>query len=247
MKAKLLVPENLSEITLGQYQKFLKITKDNTDTLFINQKMVSIFCNIEMNKVLAIRYTSIKEITTHLNSLFEQKPSFIPTFKKGDFEFGFIPKLDDMTFGEYVDLDTTIADWENIHKAMGVLYRPITTKRKNQYLIEAYESFDKYEMKQMPLNIVLGSLVFFLEFKQRINDTYTELFQSGGGESQLTAKANFGRKWGWYSSLYGLCKGDVLQLNNVTKQPIHKCLMFLSFEKDKIETETRMLKSKMKI
>ena len=168
MKAKLLVPENLSEITLGQYQKFLKITKDNTDTLFINQKMVSIFCNIEMNKVLAIRYTSIKEITKHLNSLFEQKPSFIPTFKKGDLEFGFIPKLDDMTFGEYVDLDTTIADWENIHKAMGVLYRPITTKRKNQYLIEAYESFDKYEMKQMPLDIVLGSLVFFWSLSKEL-------------------------------------------------------------------------------
>ena len=168
MKAKLLVPENLSEITLGQYQKFLKISEENKDSIFLQQKMIEIFCNVELKKVLNIKYSSINKITKHLNNLFEQKPSFIPTFKKGDLEFGFIPKLDDMTFGEYVDLDTTIADWENIHKAMGVLYRPITTKRKNQYLIEAYESFDKYEMKQMPLNIVLGSLVFFWSLSKEL-------------------------------------------------------------------------------
>ena len=168
MKAKLLVPENLSEITLGQYQKFLKISEENKDSIFLQQKMIEIFCNVELKKVLNIKYSSINKITKHLNNLFEQKPSFIPTFKKGDLEFGFIPKLDDMTFGEYVDLDTTIADWENIHKAMGVLYRPITTKRKNQYLIEAYESFDKYEMKQMPLDIVLGSLVFFWSLSKEL-------------------------------------------------------------------------------
>tara|TARA_R100000655_G_scaffold106788_1_gene156416 strand:+ start:154 stop:825 length:672 start_codon:yes stop_codon:yes gene_type:complete len=168
MKAKLLVPENLSEITLGQYQKFLKISEENKESVFLQQKMIEIFCNVELKKVLNIKYSSINKITKHLNNLFEQKPSFIPTFKKGDLEFGFIPKLDDMTFGEYVDLDTTIADWENIHKAMGVLYRPVTTKRKNQYLIEAYESFDKYEMKQMPLNIVLGSLVFFWSLSKEL-------------------------------------------------------------------------------
>ena len=37
-------------------------------------------------------------------------------------EYGFIPNLDDMSFGEYVDLDTYIGDWQNIHRAMAVLY-----------------------------------------------------------------------------------------------------------------------------
>tara|TARA_R100001510_G_scaffold55371_1_gene59219 strand:- start:351 stop:1022 length:672 start_codon:yes stop_codon:yes gene_type:complete len=168
MKAKLLVPENLSEITLGQYQKFLKISEENKDSIFLQQKMIEIFCNVELKKVLNIKYSSINKITKHLNNLFEQKPSFIPTFKKGDFEFGFIPKLDDMTFGEYVDLDTTIADWQTIHKAMGVLYRPLKLKQKNKYLIEPYENYDKYEMKQMPLDIVLGSLVFFWSLSKEL-------------------------------------------------------------------------------
>jgi hypothetical protein len=28
-----------------------------------------------------------------------------------------------MSFGEYIDLDTYIGDWDNIEKAMAVLYR----------------------------------------------------------------------------------------------------------------------------
>tara|TARA_R100001460_G_scaffold71186_1_gene111897 strand:- start:705 stop:1376 length:672 start_codon:yes stop_codon:yes gene_type:complete len=168
MKAKLLVPENLSEITLEQYQKFLKISDDNKDSLFLQQKMVEIFCNIELKNVLNIKYTSINKITNHLNKLFEQKPKFINSFKRDNIEFAFIPKLDDMTFGEYVDLDTTLTDWQTMDKAMGVLYRPITIKKDNKYLIEDYETYDKYNMKKMPLDIVMGSMVFFWNLSKEL-------------------------------------------------------------------------------
>ena len=93
MKVKILVPETLAEITLEQYQKFLKISKDNEDSLFLQQKMIEIFCNIEMSTVLATRYSSIKEITEHLNEIFKIKPKFISSFKRGNLEFGFIPNF----------------------------------------------------------------------------------------------------------------------------------------------------------
>tara|TARA_R110002020_G_scaffold130809_1_gene292540 strand:- start:20 stop:691 length:672 start_codon:yes stop_codon:yes gene_type:complete len=168
MKAKLLVPENLSEITLEQYQKFIKISEENKDSLFLQQKMVEIFCNIDLKQVLNIKYNSIKKITKHLNNLFEQKPSFIPTFKRGELEFGFIPKLDDMTFGEYVDLDTTLNKWKTMHKAMGVLFRPITLKQNGKYLIKQYDNYDNYDMQKMPLDVVLGSLVFFWNLSKEL-------------------------------------------------------------------------------
>ena len=168
MKVKLLVPESLAEITLEQYQKFLKISENNEDSIFLQQKMIEIFCNVELKQVLNIKYNSIVEVTNHLNKLFQQKPEFTPRFKRDSIEFGFIPKLDDMTFGEFVDLDTTIADWENIHKAMGVLYRPITISKNNKYQVEQYNSFDKYDMQKMPLDVVLGALFFFWNLSKEL-------------------------------------------------------------------------------
>ena len=168
MKVKILVPESLAEISLEQYQKFLKISEENENGLFLQQKMIEIFCNIELKQVLNIKYNSIVKITNHLNKLFEQKPEFTPTFKRQNLEFGFIPKLDDMTFGEFVDLDTTIADWDNIHKAMGVLYRPVTLSKNKKYQIESYESFDKYDMQKMPLDVVLGALFFFWNLSKEL-------------------------------------------------------------------------------
>ena len=40
--------------------------------------------------------------------------------------------LDDMTLGEYIDLDNTLGEWQEMHKAMSILYRPITFQRKNK-------------------------------------------------------------------------------------------------------------------
>ena len=48
MEIEVKVPENLSEITLGQYQKYLKIQDGDNDEMFIAQKMIEIFCNVEL-------------------------------------------------------------------------------------------------------------------------------------------------------------------------------------------------------
>jgi hypothetical protein len=62
---------------------------------------------------------------------------------------------------------------------MAVLYRPIENVFKDLYNIEDYISSETYrkELEDMPLDIVLGSLVF-LQFK-RIIESYEGLFQSG--------------------------------------------------------------------
>jgi hypothetical protein len=82
-----------------------------------------------------------------------------------------------MTFGEYVDLDSTLTEWETMDKAMGVLFRPITLKQNNKYLIEQYESYDKYDMQKMPLNIVLGSLVFFWSLSKELMNHIPSYFK----------------------------------------------------------------------
>ncbi len=46
MEISIKIPTGLDEISLGQYQKFLKIQEENEDKNFIAQKMVEIFWNL---------------------------------------------------------------------------------------------------------------------------------------------------------------------------------------------------------
>ena len=161
MKLTINIPETLNEVTLKQYQKWLKIAEGKELDSFLQQKMVEIFCNIPLKQVLQIKATDINNICEELSKLFNTEPKFIDRFTLNDKEFGFIPKLDDISFGEYVDLDTYLADWDLMNKAIGVLYRPITYKKKKQYLIEEYESAEKYDMAEVTLDVVFGAIVFF--------------------------------------------------------------------------------------
>ena len=168
MAIKLNIPESLSEITLGQYQKWAKITEGKEINNFYQQKMIEIFCKANLKDALKMRVKDINEVTIELNALFEKKPKFKDRCTFNNNEFGFIPKLDDMSFGEYIDLDTYLAEWESMDLAMGVLFRPVTFTRKEKYLIEDYETASKYDMKNMPLDVVMGALVFFWNLKTEL-------------------------------------------------------------------------------
>tara|TARA_R100001463_G_scaffold31822_2_gene71600 strand:+ start:114 stop:761 length:648 start_codon:yes stop_codon:yes gene_type:complete len=161
MRKEVIVPNSLDEITLGQYQKYLKIQDNNEDENFLAIKMIEIFCGLKGDTILAMRAKSIKDITEVLVDMFNEKPPLVKKFKMNNKEYGFIPMLEDMSFGEYVDLDTYIGDFENIHKAMAVLYRPVKQTHKEKYLIEDYVAEDNDIMKDMPMDAVLSSILFF--------------------------------------------------------------------------------------
>ena len=74
MKMELTVPNKLSEITLKQYQKFLKIQETNTDDAFLRFKMIEIFCNIDSQAVRQLRLSDTDKIIEILNNVFEEKP-----------------------------------------------------------------------------------------------------------------------------------------------------------------------------
>ena len=69
--------------------------------------------------------------------------------------------LDEMSLGEYIDLDNNASDWEKMHVAMNVLYRPIKTSKVGKYNIEEYDVKFPEVMKDMPLDAAIGSLFFF--------------------------------------------------------------------------------------
>lgn len=170
MKLELLIPTTLSDIPLGHYQKFMEVADGNSDSEFIAEKMIQIFCGIELKDVVKIKSKDVFEMVDHFNKVFTTEPKFKPTFKINDTEFGFIPNLEDISFGEYIDLENNLFDIKTIHKAMAVLYRPIISKHRNKYLIEEYVSTVNYAevMKFAPLDVVLAAKVFFYNLKNEL-------------------------------------------------------------------------------
>ena len=161
MKIEINVPTSLSEVTLGQYQKFLKIAEDNPEGNFLNAKMIEIFCGIPLSDSYKLKMSSVTAIIDILNELLSQTPKRVEQFTMNGVQYGFIPDLDEMSLGEYVDLDGSASDWNNMHIAMNVLYRKIKIKKSGKYNIVDYNVENPEKMKDMPLDAAIGSLFFF--------------------------------------------------------------------------------------
>jgi len=160
MNVNITIPTDLSEITLRQYKHFLKIQKGVDDDGFLNAKIIEIFCNMKLTNVMRLKFNDTELIVKKLTKMFDQKPNLVSNFKLDKVNYGFHPQLDNLTLGEYIDLDTFIGDWENIEKAMAVLYRPIVNKVKDKYTIEEYKLGVDQEMLDMPMDAVLSSIFF---------------------------------------------------------------------------------------
>lgn len=187
-KLKITIPSSMSEVSLGRYQDFVRATDDEalTDEEIAIQMMKS-FLDIEQSDTLKMTLESMTKISEKLAEVLAEKPTLIQRFKMGDTEFGFVPKLDDMTFGEYIDLDTYISDWDTMHNAMAVLFRPVKLKKGNKYTLYDYEG-DLYQdaMKNMPLSACMGALIFFYRLENELRKTIQTYLKEE--EKQITSE-----------------------------------------------------------
>jgi len=193
MRIEINVPTSLSEITLRQYQKFLKIAEENPEGNFLDAKMIEIFCGIPLSDSYKLKMVSVTAIIDILNSMLEVKPNHVERFTLNGVEYGFIPDLDEMSLGEYVDLDNNASKWESMHIAMNVLYRPIVTSKVGKYNIEEYTTSNPEKMLDMPLDAALGSLFFFYNLGMELSKhtiLSSNLEEVEEFQEQLTSETN---------------------------------------------------------
>ncbi len=198
---KVKIPTSLSEITLRQYKHFLKISEDVKSDNFMNAKMVEIFCSLKLAEVMKLEVNAVDEIVEMISKLFEQKPALVTRFELNGTDYGFHTGLDNMSLGEYIDLDNNIGDWPNIERAMNVLYRPVVSKLKEKYSIAEYEVGNEADILDMPMDAVLSSVFFLwnlgMELSQVMMNSleaeetevltkYLNSQENGGGINQFT-------------------------------------------------------------
>ena len=194
MKISINVPTSLSEITLGQYQKYLKIAENNQDGNFLDAKMIEIFCGVPLSESYKIKMSSVRAVIDILNELLSTNPNHVERFEMNGTEYGFVPDLDELTLGEYVDLDNNISNWDNMHIAMNVLYRPVKHSQGRRYNIVEYSVDNENKMKDMPLDAAIGSIFFFYNLGIELS-RHTILYSNNQQEMedihrQLTSQEN---------------------------------------------------------
>ena len=127
-------------------------------------------------------------------------------------QYGFHPSLDDLTLGEYVDLDTYVGDWNNIEKAMNVLYRPIEAKFGESYAVGKYKLEDADNIIDMPISAVTSSLFFLLTLGIDLSKTMMKSLDKGQKEA-LTEYLNLEQSGGGFTQFMNSLKGMLQELN----------------------------------
>lgn len=174
------VPSSLYFISLDKYQRYMAIIDNVKDKLdessdFINLKALEIFCGLELKESYKLPMSSFNFVLEQISKCLSEETPLVKRFTMrgtdgAEIEFGFHPNLKNMTFGEYIDLDSYISDWKKMNKAMAILYRPIIGSKKDMYRIEEYESSEKYSdlLKHMPASVALGAMVFFYRLGMKL-------------------------------------------------------------------------------
>jgi len=156
------------DVSLETYGKLIDYKEGNNSQEALH--MIKAMSDIPKRYAKALRLSDVSTILS--------KVATIQTLDKGAFEhiiridevnYGFHPNLDEITLGEYADMEHFIGDdyMKNLDKIMAVLYRPITKRNGQQYSIEAYDGNIEERvkiLKKMSAKQVQGALVFFWSF-----------------------------------------------------------------------------------
>lgn len=200
------IPKTLRGVKLHQWVKFMEVyekNKDNESSEFLDKKMIEILCGVSLKDLALIPIASFDTVLAHLYEILNTSVDLVSTFKmKGsdgvEVEFGIIPNLDKMTYGEWEDLENYIFDQKNLHRAMAVLYRPLVYQIGGKYRVHPYKGTEFYAdlMKEMPVDIALGARVFFYRLVKKLGNytmdsilkQYQQEQKEGSHSSNLSEK-----------------------------------------------------------
>ena len=154
------VPQNLSEVTIDKYIKAIDIIENEDIDLGIMLRLLNLFTGKSIEQLMEYPLSELDKNYQQIVKVLNEKPKFQKTFILDGKEYGFIPNLEQMKSGEYIDLTNNLG--KDILASMAVMYRLITRKFKDVYDIEKYKGTDDKEIfKNAPISVYLGAQVFF--------------------------------------------------------------------------------------
>lgn len=170
------VPDFMS---IENYSKVYKVKNFFSDDYFA-AKLVHIMSNAPVEEVLESDYQYIEYLSTYIMGLIpmDKQPKFYDRFELNGVKYGFFPNWKDLTFAEWVDMDTLSTKkpeeiLDLLHVICAIMYRPITEeKSEHDFKIEKYDIDEMKERaelfkKELDVKYILGAQFFFINFANR--------------------------------------------------------------------------------
>ena len=154
-----------SDVTLEKWVKLVDLHKGSRS----NEALETITALSDIPKQL-VNELGIQDVAIIMSKIAELQRSSDGSLRNvitvEDKDYGFHPNLEDITLGEWADIETFIKVGveKQMPEIMAVLYRPIIERKNKKYIIEAYDgniAIRAEQFKKMKAEEVQSAMVFF--------------------------------------------------------------------------------------
>jgi hypothetical protein len=203
MKLTITYPETWEEIKLKDYLEYYKLIKPYEGTDEFGKKHLELaaqyFCKVPVEYLYKLPAATFNKVDEYVSKLFSSinKMPLVTTFEVENTKYGFIPNLDDMAYGEYLDLISYTSSkemWSYMPIIMSILYRPVVNNVGKLYTIEPYNGTKDARIEMfkhiLTMDVIFGAISFFLDLqKDLLTGTLTYSVENLKGLTDLETLA----------------------------------------------------------
>ena len=160
------VPLKYADLTLGQL-----MTLQTEENRF---KRVASCADVTIEELRKAPMSEVTQADEHLMRIAEEESGrHLKVIELNGQQYGFIPNWQQFSLGEWIDIEEYSGDfWNNAHKIMSILYRPIVRQQGDAHTIEKYTAKEDSEaFKLLPADLFGGCILFFLSSKRTLLHT----------------------------------------------------------------------------
>jgi hypothetical protein len=165
-------------MTIENYVKIYKV-KDLFDEDYFPAKIVSLVSGASADDLKQGGYKEVAYLAQQVIRMLpnENNLPFVERFMIDDVHYGFFPTWKELTFAEFMDMDTLLSKPQDeilnyLHVLAAIMYRPIVEERsKHDFDIEPYDvetMKTRAELfnKRLNVSVILAASVFFCKLEK---------------------------------------------------------------------------------
>lgn len=174
------IPDSIS---IDKYVKIYKAKELFTDEYFA-AKIINIVCDTPLDDLLDSDYQEVNYLAAQILEMIPiDKPKFKDRFEIDGVHYGFFPTWKELSFAEFVDMDTISTKKPDellgmLHILAAIMYRPIIEEKSHHdFQIEKYD-VDKMKVRseifknKLDISYVLGAQFFFINYAKKYSDYF---------------------------------------------------------------------------